>query len=183
MIATPILDARADAYALLQRLGATPHLLLHLQLVGEAADELIALFGTIGVTYDAKAIELGAALHDAGKIVHPNELSGPGDQHEQAGEHLLLAHGVPARLAHFCVSHAAWDAPGVSFEELTVALADALWKGVRIEALELRVIDAIAERLGVGRWTIYTPMDDGFERIASRGSERLARSRGLKPNC
>ena len=177
------LVTREDAYALLQHLGAPPHLLRHLQLVGEVADELIALFGSLGVTCNAQAIEMGAALHDAGKIEHPNELSGPGHQHEYAGERLLLAQGVPAWLAHYCVSHAAWDAPAVSFEDLTVALADALWKGVRIEALELRVIDAIAERLGVGRWTIYTPMDDGFERIASRGSARLARSRGLKPNC
>ncbi|EQD58071.1 metal dependent phosphohydrolase, partial [mine drainage metagenome] len=72
------LDTREDAYALLQRPGATPHLLLHLQLVGEAADELIALFGTLGVACDAQAIELGAALHDAGKIQYPNEISGPG---------------------------------------------------------------------------------------------------------
>ncbi|EQD38117.1 metal-dependent, partial [mine drainage metagenome] len=125
------LDTREDAYALLQRLGATPHLLLHLQLVGEAADELIALFGTLGVACDAQAIELGAALHDAGKIQHPNELSGPGHQHEQAGEDLLLAQGVPASLARHCVSHAVWDAPELGFEELIVALADALWKGVR----------------------------------------------------
>ncbi len=168
------LVTREDADALLQRMGATPHLLRHLQLAGEAADQLIALFGSLGVACDALAVELGAALHDAGKIEHLNELSGPGHRHEQAGERLLLAQGVPARLAHYCVSHAAWDAPAVSFEELTVALADALWKGVRIEALELRVIDAIAEWLGVVRWTIYTPMDDGFERIASRGPERLA---------
>ena len=171
------LDTREDAYALLQHLGATPHLLLHLQLVGEAADELIALFGSLGVACDAQAIELAAALHDAGKIVHPNELSGPGHQHEQAGERLLLANGVPASLARHCVNHAAWDAPAMGFEELAVALADALWKGVRIEELELRVIDAVAAQLGVDRWAVLTAMDDGFERIANLGQERLARSR------
>ncbi|NDU93065.1 MAG: HD domain-containing protein [Ferrovum sp.] len=173
------LDTREDAYALLQRLGATPHLLMHLQLVGEAADELIALFGSLGVACDAQAIELGAALHDAGKIVHQNELSGPGHQHEKDGQQLLLAQGVPAELAHHCVSHAAWDAPVVSFEELAVALADALWKGVRIEALELRVIDASATQLGVDRWTAFTAIDDNFELIANRGPERLARSRDI----
>jgi hypothetical protein len=173
------LVTREDAYALLQCMGATSHLLRHLQLVGEAADELIALFGSLGVGCDVQSIELGAALHDAGKIVHPNEPSRPGHQHEQAGEHMLLAHGGPAQLARHCVSHAAWDAPAVCFEELAVVLADALWKGVRIEALELRVIDAVAAQLGVDRWEVFTGMDDGFERIASRGSERLAKSRDL----
>ena len=163
-----------------QRLGATPQLLLNLQLVGEAADELIALFGSLGVACDAQAIELGTALHDVGKIVHRNELSGPGHQHEQDGQRLLLTQGVPAKLAHHCASHAAWDAPAVSFEEPAVALADALWKRARIEALELRVNDAAATQLGVDRWTAFTAMHDGFERISNGGSERLARSRNIR---
>ena len=41
----------------------------------------------------------GAATHDVGKVLQPSELSGPGSAHEPAGHALLLAHGVPERLA------------------------------------------------------------------------------------
>ena len=55
----------------------------HAQLVGEAADSLIVEYREPGVEFDASLIELGAAIHDAGKIVHPEELSGPGSRHER----------------------------------------------------------------------------------------------------
>jgi hypothetical protein len=38
-----------------------------------------------------------------------------------------LVHGVQSEIARVCASHGAWDVPGVSLEERTVALADKLW--------------------------------------------------------
>ena len=35
----------------------------------------------------------GAATHDIGKCVHPNELYEEGYKHEAAGKSLLLSHG------------------------------------------------------------------------------------------
>ena len=63
-----------------------------------------------------------------------------------------------------------------SLEDLMVALADKLWKGVRVAYLEERVIDAIASRLGKSRWDLYTSLADVFDEIASAGPDRLERS-------
>lgn len=137
---------------------------------------LIDVYRGLEIPFDAPAIEFGAVLHDAGKIVHPQELSEPGSRHERAGQALLLANGVPPEVAKCCVSHAAWRGPDVSFEERTVALADRLWKGTRDADLELTVIDEAAARLGVGRSDMFVRLDLAFEGIAAGGDERLGRS-------
>jgi hypothetical protein len=173
-----MLRNRTDAYRLLRELGAPERLLLHLQLVGEAAEQLVSMYGALGIEFNASLIELGVAVHDAGKIEYPEELDGPGSRHEPAGEILLLANGVQPEVARCCVSHAAWQGAGVSFEERSVALADKLWKGKREEALELRIIDDVASRLGVGRWEMFAQLDSIFEEIAGGGIARLERSRG-----
>lgn len=97
--------------------------------------------------------------------------------HDPAGEALLLQHGVSPDVARVCVSHARWQSMSVSFEEVLIALADKLWKGVRHRALEERVIDAAAERMGTERWDVFVRLDSAFEHIASLGGERLERSR------
>jgi hypothetical protein len=126
-----MLRNRADAYRLLGELGASKKLLVHVRLVGEAADRLIQAYLRVGVDFNPNLIELGVAVHDAGKIQHPEELESHGAMHEPAGETLLLAHGVQPEVARCCVSHAKWQDAGVSFEERSVALADKLWKGKR----------------------------------------------------
>lgn len=172
-----MLHDREDARRLLADLGAPARLLRHLDLVGEAADRLVRAYADLGIGCDARLIELGAAVHDAGKIQHPQELDGPGARHESAGQALLLAHGVQAEVARCCMTHAAWQGDEVSFEERSVALADKLWKGRREAALELRVVDGAAARLGVPRWDIFTALDAVFEDIAAGAADRLARSR------
>lgn len=171
-----MLRDRAEAYRLLQELGAPKHLLQHLQLVGEAADALINAYTDIGMEFDAQLIRLGVAVHDAGKILYPQELKEPGSLHEVAGERLLLDKGVQADVAKCCVSHAAWQGSSVTFEEKTVALADKLWKGKREGKLELEVIDGVAFRLQVGRWDVFKLLDSVFEEIAAGGTDRLRRS-------
>ena len=61
-------------------------------------------------------------------------------------------------------------------EELLVALADTLWKGVRRERLERMVLDEIARRLEVDVWSIYVELDSCFDAIAEAGPDRLMRS-------
>lgn len=174
-----MLTHRADAYRLLEALGAPAHLLLHLQLVGEAGDLLIHAYRSLGLLFNAPLIELGVAVHDAGKIEHPSELTQPGSLHELAGQKLLLANGVQPEVARCCVTHASWQGPGVSLEERTVALADKLWKGKREPELELLVVDEVAQRLRVGRWDVFEPLDCVFEEIAAGGVERLVRSQAV----
>ena len=98
-----------------------------------------------------------------------------GTRHQQAGEAILLAHGVQPEVARCCVSHGAgsWSRPEVTFEERIVALADKLWKGKRIAELELSIMDEIAIRLGISRPDIFEKLDATFEGIAAGGAERL----------
>lgn len=172
-----MLNDRNDAYLLLVELGAPQRLLLHVRLVAEAADLLVAAYSKLGLVFDASLIELGVAIHDAGKILHPAELEQAGSLHEPAGEHLLLAHGVQADVARCCVTHASWQNDGVSLEERSIALADKLWKGKREPQLELSVIDAVAARLQLERWEVFGTLDGVFEEIAAGGNARLERSR------
>ena len=171
-----MLSSRDDAYSLLTSLGAPPRLLQHLKLVGEAADQLMSAYEDVGISFERRTIELGVAVHDAGKILFPQELDAAGSDHEHAGEKLMLSNGVQAEIARCCVSHAEWQAAGITFEELSVALADKLWKGKRVPELELRVIDLVAHKLSADRWDIFGKLDGAFEEIADGGADRLARS-------
>jgi hypothetical protein len=64
----------------------------------------------------------------------------------------------------------------VGLDELLVALADTLWKGVRRADLEERVVDLVADRLGATRWDVFIDLDTLFEAIAADGPSRLERS-------
>jgi hypothetical protein len=85
-------------YRLLQDLGASPRLIQHVKLVGEAAEILILQFQKLGISFDSDWIRSGVAFHDAGKILHPSELIEKGNEHEAAGEILLLSQGVVLRV-------------------------------------------------------------------------------------
>jgi len=167
----------ARALRLLADLGASPWLVRHHELVLEAAVLLCdRIERDFRLTFDRARVLAGAALHDAGKIVHPDEMSNPGHEHERAGERLLLANEVPATVARFCVTHASWDAADISIEDLFVALADKLWKGKRDDELERRVADALARDLKREAWAVFDMLDAICEAVASDGPERLARS-------
>ena len=171
------ITSTAEACTLLLELGAPPRLMRHAELVSEAAVALLALLAQHGVRPDAGWLLAGAALHDAGKVLHPAELAGPGAEHEPAGEALLLSHGVAPHIARCCRSHAQWASLECALEELLVALADKLWKGVRVPKLELRTIEAVAASLGRPLWDLFVALDSGFEAIAATANDRLARSR------
>lgn len=168
--------SREAARKLLQDLGAPPRLLRHVELVGEAGEQLLERANQLGIPLDAELVRAGIVLHDVGKIVVPSELDAPGAEHEPTGELLLLEHGVSPELARVCVSHARWASMSVSLEELVIALADKLWKGVRKPALEERVIDGMATALRRERWDLFVELDGLFEKIAASGTSRLERS-------
>jgi len=174
-----MLDSRKDAYELLDSIGAPDHLKVHVKLVGEAADLLIEKLNDLNVTLDYEFIRTGVAIHDIGKTIHLNEMSGSGSKHEPEGERLLLEKGASKKLARVCMSHARWNEMECSTEEFVVALSDKLWKGKRVETLELKVVDRIAKLLKVERWDIFSELDLTFEEIASNGHDRLQRSRQL----
>lgn len=167
-------ETTEDALTLLRDIGAPARLVRHVMLVGEAADALLGTFARHGVPLDEAFVRIGVVLHDVGKVIYQEELSRAGSAHEPAGERLLLDRGVSARLARVCRSHAQWQSLDASLEELIIALADKLWKGVRVPALEELVIERAA--LNRDKWDLFIPLDAAFEEIAAGGDNRLARS-------
>lgn len=164
-----------DPMALLQTLGAPATLLRHATLVLEAAELLLSALRSLSCPLREDWVRAGAVLHDAGKILHPEELYQRGARHEPDGEALLLSHGVSPSIARCCRSHARWDEPGVCLEERLVALADKLWKGKRAHTLEERVVRDVHGRRGGHYWELFLLLDAQFETIAATGTQRLAR--------
>ena len=171
-----MITSREDAYSLLRSLSAPEHLLTHVELVGEAADLLIEKCSELNLNIDFEFIRIGVAIHDAGKIVHTQEMTGPGSEHEPEGQRMLLSEGVAENIARCCMSHARWAEMECSIEELLIALSDKLWKGKREEQLELIVVDRIASLMKKDRWDIFQDLDSHFELIAAGGEDRLNRS-------
>ena len=102
-------------------LRAPPRLVRHLQVVHASAlmlvDGLARCFPDLA--FDRQRVLLGAAIHDLGKVLHPEEIQGPGHLHEINGPGLLEHHGLEASLARFARTHAEWDGEGI--EDLLVA--------------------------------------------------------------
>jgi hypothetical protein len=172
LTASPLRPLPAPAAELLRDLQAPPRLAAHLRLVHDVAWSLTDALGRRwpAVPFDTTAVLFGAATHDIGKVLHPEELSGPGSAHEAAGEDLLLRYGVPAHLARFAGSHGSWAADRVTLDELLVSLADKVWKGQRVPDLEQRVID----RTGRTPWEAFLELDDVLGDLAAGADDRLA---------
>src|SRR5437763_472124 len=114
----------AEALAFLRDADAPPRLLRHAELVAEVAADLAKVIAALGVPINRNEAVVGAALHDAGKIACPPELTGPGRAHEAAGEQLLRERGVPDSLARFCRTHGMAPSDMPALEDLVVAVSD-----------------------------------------------------------
>jgi hypothetical protein len=123
---------------------------------------------------DFDSVLFGAATHDLGKVLHLDELTGPGKRHEADGPRLLEQYGVAPKLARFARTHGAWSRERLLLEDLLVALADTAWKGQRLEDLETQVIDRIAAESGVEPWEVFLRLDGLLQEVASRSDARLA---------
>ena len=161
---------------LCEKVSAPRRLVAHLTLVHDAAGEIVA-----GVRHrfpqlvcDFDAVLFGAATHDLGKVLHLDELTGPGKQHEADGPRLLEKNGVAPQLARFARTHGEWSQERLPLEDLLVALADTAWKGQRLEDLEAQVVDRIAVEIGAERWQVFGQLDGLLQEVASRSDVRLA---------
>ncbi|HWS35008.1 MAG TPA: HD domain-containing protein [Actinoplanes sp.] len=161
---------------LLVAVGAPARLGAHLRLVHDVAWELTGWLAGAHprLGFDRAAVLFGAATHDIGKVLHPRELSEPGDRHEAAGRELLLARGVEPRLARFAGTHGSWQETGVTVEDLLVSVADKVWKAQRVEDLEQLLADRIARAGELAGWEAFLSLDDCLERLAARADGRLA---------
>ncbi|WP_406278402.1 HD domain-containing protein [Embleya sp. NBC_00896] len=156
-----------EVLTLLDQLTPCTRLIAHLRIVHDVAYRLCDWVATTypTVVFDRDAVLFGAATHDIGKSLYPQELSGPGSCHEQAGYDLLLAQGVPADRARFARNHAAWDPTDP--DELLVSLADKVWKGKRVEALEQALTTVLATASGRPEWEVFQTLDDFVTSIDS----------------
>jgi hypothetical protein len=165
------------AVSLLVEAGAPPRLAAHLRLVHDVAGKLIDTVTSIWpqLEVDREALLFGAATHDIGKAMHPNELYQPGSDHEIAGRRFLLERGIADRLARFAETHAAWKTTdNCSLEDLFVGLADTCWKGKRSERLEDMLCSAILAQTSGDRWTIFAALDELLQALTVDGDRRLA---------
>ncbi|MEV4638481.1 HD domain-containing protein [Actinoplanes sp. NPDC049548] len=172
LTASPLLRLPPAAEELLRALDAPPRLGAHLRAVHDVAWTLTDRLGRLrpDLDFDTTAVLFGAATHDIGKIIHVEELSGPGHRHEAAGRDLLIQYGVPAHLARFAGTHGSWTDPDVGLDDLLVSLADKIWKAARVQTLEERV----SEFLGGAPWEAFLVLDDLLQELAAGADERLA---------
>ncbi|MFD0375752.1 HD domain-containing protein [Streptomyces sp. NPDC127112] len=172
----PLRPLPPEVAELLRSLEAPPRLAAHLRAVHDVAVELADWMKDRypDLAVDRDAVLFGAATHDVGKTLHPEELSGPGSAHEEAGRDLLLEHGFTTDLAKFAATHASWDSPDVTIEELLVSTADKVWKDKRIPDLEDRLVQALTAATAREPWEEYLALDDLLTQIGTHASHRLA---------
>jgi hypothetical protein len=165
----------ADAHKLCEQLHAPPRLVVHLQLVLWAAKQLIKdlkkAFPNLQI--DEAAVRFGAATHDLGKTLFPEELHASGKRHQDEGPKLLVSMGVDPRLARFSRTHSQWD-DTMPIEDFLVAAADKIWKGRRIPELEELLVARLAEHTNTPTWQIHSSLDAIMNRIADGSDERIA---------
>jgi len=171
------------AQDLCQQLNAPPRLVVHLQLVHEAARKIVVGLKKEfpGFAFDEPAILFGAATHDLGKTLYPEELWSSGEKHQEDGPALLISNGVDPRLARFALTHSQWD-DTMAVEDLVVALADKVWKGRGLPDLEAVLAKRIAGKTGLPEWQIFSQLDEILGEIAEGADERLAYQRSFGVN-
>jgi hypothetical protein len=166
-----------NAAVLLVEAKAPARLVAHLRLVHDVALRLLDAMAQVWpmLRVDREAVLFGAATHDIGKALHPDELYRPGTKHEIDGRHLLVNHGVEERLARFAETHSTWKRDNnCTFEDLPVALADTCWKGMRSEKLEDMVCQLILAQVQTELWEVFAALDTAINDLAADGDQRLA---------
>lgn len=156
--------------------AATARLAAHLRAVHDVAHQLVDWVEQHypAVILDREAVLFGAATHDVGKTVHLDELSGPGSAHEEAGQALLIGHGISPELARFAATHASWVHARGGLDDLLVSLADKIWKNKRVPDLEDLVVARLAQATGRASWEEFLALDGVLARIGDAADERLA---------
>ncbi len=170
-----LIDLPPAINELLTRLKASPRLVAHLRLVHDVSaclvERLSKRFPTL--KYDQSAVMFGAATHDIGKVQYPNELTGHGNRHEEAGRALLVQAGFPLELARFAVTHGQKRDESLNLEDILVQTADTIWKRKRVSSLEKDLINYVMKELQVPEWEAFTAIDDILTELAADADARL----------
>ncbi|MEM9860388.1 MAG: phosphohydrolase [Myxococcota bacterium] len=161
-------------YELFRHAKAPARLVAHLHLVHDVATLLTAGCHSVASAFDERAIAFGAATHDIGKALHPNELRASGSQHETSGERWLIEQGCEPQLARFARTHGlhASDA-SLMIEDLFVIAADKLWKGKRVVEVEERLVRELAKCTDAEFWDLWSQLSALFDDVADGADRRL----------
>ena len=157
---------------LLVRVRSSARLTAHLQLVHDVAAQLTEELETTfpKLAFDAEAVCFGAATHDLGKALHPNELTGSGSER---GSRLQAAARERSRRASSPFCPHAREVEWATIEDQLVSLADKIWKGRRQDDLEQLIVARIAAVTGDEAWNIFMSLDEILTRLAASADERL----------
>ena len=166
-----------DVTALCKAVSAPPRLIAHLTLVHDVARKLVTRAHTAfpDLNFDDAEVLFGAATHDIGKSLVPQELSEKGNLHEKLGKELLINLGVSTQRARFAFTHGSWEnEPSIQMEYLLVALADKCWKGQRAQGLENKAAEEIVRITGKPQWEVFAQLDNILQDLAEDADQRLA---------
>ena len=165
-----------EARDILEEQNAPPRLIAHLILVHDVAVMVIEKVARQwpDLPFDADAVTFGAAIHDIGKIMHPEELRTSGRLHEQAGVMLLTFRGIEHDRARYARTHARWtEEKPYKVEDMLVALADTCWRGMRRRPLEDALVERISVITGAERWESFIHVGRIVEEISVGADARL----------
>lgn len=161
---------------LLSEIQAPTRLITHLEIVYITAQKIVDEINAAWpmLHYDRQAVLIGAATHDIGKVIYPNELTGPGHEHERVGPELLIQYGIPPHQARFARTHGSWKREmDIQLEDLLVTFADKIWKGARDDELELALAQQIASRGSIEFWESYQNIDKMASKLSEGAHERI----------
>lgn len=166
-----------EALRILERVSAPPRLIAHLVLVHDAACTLTEGFSAEfpEAHFDPDLVRFGAATHDIGKTVHPDEIVESGKhKHQRSGLELLLSFGVPYERARFAWTHGNWGGEEITLEDLIVALADKSWKAKRVDALENRTARLLSSRTSRPLWDCTAKLDEILKVFVRDADKKIA---------
>ena len=166
-----------EVVTLLNDHHAPPRLIAHLIVVHHIANQLVSALRRTwpGLSFDPYLVQMGAALHDVGKLTYPSELVSDGDYHEQAGYDLLVKAGIDPDIAKFAVTHSGRTSEtGLRLEDILVALADKCWRGKRDRTLEDMLCRRISTDLSRPSWEVFSELDTILTSITEQSAKLLA---------
>ncbi len=157
-------------------IGVPPRLSSHLILVHDVAIKLVDAIQKLWpeLKIERETIFFGAATHDIGKSLYPDELVGTGHKHESAGFELLINNSIAENLARFTITHAEWiNKDSILLEDLFVALADNCWSGKRNDELENLISRKISESINIETWEAFLNLDNIIDYVSADADKRL----------
>ncbi|MHA1265002.1 MAG: HDIG domain-containing metalloprotein [Candidatus Helarchaeota archaeon] len=123
---------RSTALSLLQQIGLPKHIIQHSIAVAEKALAIAQQLIDAGHSVNLKIVEIGALLHDIGRI------EAKGLPHASRGGHILRSYNYPDSIARIAETHSLNPTHPSTLEEKIVYYTDKIIKGTTEISVDLR---------------------------------------------